>query len=194
MVAWGSPWANHGPRRRLDGRTWAHHPRSLPSHPRQVHIRLRSCPKGCSLAVTSVNVVYEHRYPFGSADQPAAGLTTQASPEHGPEQLPARDFSRRRGFQPVGDDPEFLVFPLQADTRHRPGRATPACLPQKEDTGQVLIVHGPSFCPWAYPFLAMAAQAIAEITPHLPIRRIDRAAGWLRGDRGQRDADPGVRV
>lgn len=55
------------------------------------------------------------------------------------------------------------------------GDPPPAYIPQEEDAGRVLILHGPSFCPWTYPFLVMAAQAIATIAPHLPPRWIDRA-------------------
>lgn len=107
--------------------------------------------------------------------QPAAVLTTQAFPGHGPDQLPAREFFQHRGFHPVSDDPNFLVLPLQAGVRYQRRRTLLTYLPQAEDAGQALILHGPSFCPWIYPFHVQAMQVLHEIAPRLHIRWVDRA-------------------
>lgn len=107
--------------------------------------------------------------------RPALGVTTHAFPGHLPGQLPAQEFFRRRGFNPVGDDPDFLFFPLRPGGRYQRKRMPPAHIPQPEDQGQALILHGPSFCPWAYLFNLKAAQVIQEIAPGIPIRWMDRA-------------------
>ncbi|GAB4309429.1 MAG: hypothetical protein Kow0097_10510 [Candidatus Bipolaricaulota bacterium] len=129
---------------------------------------------GSSLLAT---LVEEMRSPQAwNGGQPARGIATRTFAGHHPGQLPAREFFRRRGFEPVGEDPDFLFLPLQMGARHEPRRSPLAYVPQAEDTDQVIILHGPSFCPWTYPFLVLAAQAIAEIAPHLPIRWIDRVS------------------
>ncbi len=108
--------------------------------------------------------------------RPALGIATRTFPGHDPGQLPAQEFFRRRGFEPVGDDPDFLFLPLQPGTRCPPRRAPPTYLPQEEDAGRIVIIHGPSFCLWTYPFRVWAAQAIEKIAPGISIRWIDRSA------------------
>jgi GNAT superfamily N-acetyltransferase len=119
----------------------------------------------------------EMRRPQGwNQGRPAMAITTEPFDGGHPSQLPAREFFLRRGFQPVGDDPDFLVLLLQAGGRYQRRRALPVYLPQEEDAGQILILHGPSFCPWAYPFHVNAAQVIQEIAPGTPVRWLDRSS------------------
>ncbi len=108
--------------------------------------------------------------------QPAAGLITRTFPGEEPEQLSARAFFHKRGFQPVGDDPDLLFLPLQPGFRYEIKRRPPTYIMQPTDAGKALILYGPSFCPFAYPFNQEAARAIEETAPGVPIRWIDQTA------------------
>lgn len=94
-------------------------------------------------------------------------------------QLSAREFFWRRGFQQITEDPDLLGFPLASDYRHQPSfrletfSAPPPYLPQPEDFGQVLVIHGPSFCPWSFSWYLKAAHLVGEALPEASIRWID---------------------
>lgn len=94
-------------------------------------------------------------------------------------QLSAREFFWRRGFQQITEDPDLLGFPLASDYRHQPSfrfetfSPPPPYLPQPEDFGQVLVIHGPSFCPWSFSWYLKAAHLVGEALPEASIRWID---------------------
>lgn len=116
--------------------------------------------------------------------RPARALVTKTFPAEQPGQLSARAFFRQRGFRQVGDDPDFLYFPLTGDVSVDPATGQgigedlvwPAqaavYVPQPEDRGRVVIIHAPSFCPWSFPLLRRAEALIAATAPELPVRWI----------------------
>jgi hypothetical protein len=70
-----------------------------------------------------------------------------------------------------------LYYPLQEGFTYPPVEEEQAqYVPQQEDKGKVVIVYGPSFCPFSYVFLKRAEGMIREIAPKIPIRWIDRSA------------------
>jgi ribosomal protein S18 acetylase RimI-like enzyme len=107
--------------------------------------------------------------------RPAAAITTRTFHGESHGQLSAREFFRKRGFQQIGEDPDFLILPLQPGFRYLPTRKPPKYEVQPEDAGVALLIHGPSFCPWAYSFYLQAERLIREAAPTVPIRWIDRA-------------------
>lgn len=132
--------------------------------------------KGIGSALLS-SLLAEMREPqLWNGGRPALGITTQPFGGHAPGQLPAREFFLRRGFDPTPEDPGLLFRPLEPGARYVPRRSGPTYVPQPEDRGRAVILHGPSFCPWSYPFHARAAEIISELAPGLAIRWIDRAA------------------
>lgn len=98
------------------------------------------------------------------------------------EQLLAQAFFRRRGFQQIGDDPDLLAFPLIGEPRSPPGFGAetfsppPPYRPQPADAGSVLILYGPSFCPWTFVFYAKAARLLREALLDVSIHWVDGLA------------------
>ena len=91
------------------------------------------------------------------------------------DQYTAREFFTRKGFRPIGEDPDHLYYPLQAGFVYRPPDKKEAeYTPQDEDRGRVLIICGPNGCPATYPFfLKKMEKYIREICPEVHIRWID---------------------
>ncbi len=74
----------------------------------------------------------------------------------------------------MGEDPDFLYYPLEEGFIYQPVKEKGAeYIPQEEDKDKVLLVHGPSYCSFSYFFLKMTEQTIKEIAPGIPIRWID---------------------
>jgi GNAT superfamily N-acetyltransferase len=109
-------------------------------------------------------------------DESAQALTTRTFPGEQPGQYSARLFFTKMGFWQVGDDPDFLYLPLKERFIYKPQEAHKIeYIPQGEDEGKVLIIYGPSSCPYSYVFLKRAEQAITEIAPGIPIRWMNSA-------------------
>lgn len=104
------------------------------------------------------------------------------------DQLSAREFFLRRGFQQPTDDPDLLVFPLVPGYRHplnfrfETFAPPPPYLPQPEDLGCVVIISGPSFCPWVFSWWLKGERLVRTALPEVPIRWIDgvREPGELK--------------
>jgi GNAT superfamily N-acetyltransferase len=110
------------------------------------------------------------------ANKPALTLVTRTFPGELPGQYPARLFFTRKGFKSVGEDPDFLYYPIEQGYGYQPiEEERKEYLPQKEDRGKALIIYGPSFCPFSYFFLKKAEEAIMGIAPELPIRWISKS-------------------
>lgn len=105
-------------------------------------------------------------------EEPRA-LITRTFPGGAREQYTAREFFSQMGFKQAGDDPDLLIYPFDEEFSYHPRK--PEYIPQKEDKGKALIIHGPSHCPFTYGFFLKTEQAIVEIAPDLPIRWIDRS-------------------
>ena len=93
----------------------------------------------------------------------------------GPGQYTAREFFIGKGFKQIGEDPDYLYYPLQAGFVYRPADKKEAgYIARDEDKGRVLIIHGPNGCPFTYPyFLRSMEKNIREIDPEVPIQWID---------------------
>ncbi|HEY43032.1 MAG TPA: GNAT family N-acetyltransferase [Anaerolineae bacterium] len=103
-------------------------------------------------------------------------LVTRTFPGEKPDQYPARSFFLRKGFQQVGDDANHLYLPLiEGLTYHPVAEKQVSYLPQREDRGIAVIIHGPTFCPYSYLFLKRAERLIMEVAPGVQIRWIDSA-------------------
>ncbi len=111
---------------------------------------------------------------FGN--EPALALVTKTFPGEKPGQYPACLFFKKFGFKQVGADPNFLYYPLKEGFAYRPARRKEAeYIPQEQDKGKALIIHGPSFCPFSYAFLKKAEQAVKEAAPEISVRWIDKS-------------------
>ncbi|MBO3802984.1 MAG: GNAT family N-acetyltransferase [Candidatus Brockarchaeota archaeon] len=111
---------------------------------------------------------------FGN--EPALALVTRTFPGEKPGQCPARLFFTRMGFRQVGEDPDFLYYPMKEGFAYRPVvRKEAEYVPQREDEGKALIIYGPSPCPFSYVFLKRAEQAIVDVAPNITIRWIDKS-------------------
>ncbi|MBA7636479.1 hypothetical protein ES703_44099 [subsurface metagenome] len=109
-------------------------------------------------------------------NKPALALVTRTFAGEKPGQFSARLFFKRMGFKQVGEDPDFLYYPLEEGFIYQPVKEKGAeYIPQEEDKDKVLLVHGPSFCPFSYFFLKKAEQAIKEIAPGISIQWIDKS-------------------
>jgi len=106
--------------------------------------------------------------------KPALALVTRTFPGEKPGQYPAHDFFTKKGFQQIGEDPDFLYYPLQRDIAYQPIKKEGEYVLQEEDRGKALIIYGPSFCPFSYAFLKMTERVIGEIAPGIPIRWINK--------------------
>ncbi len=104
----------------------------------------------------------------------AKALVTKAFPGEKPDQYPARNFFLRKGFLQVGEDPDFLYFPLIEGSKYHPAVEQDVdYIPQEEDRGMTVILHGPTFCPYSYLFLKKAERLVLEVDPEVQIRWID---------------------
>jgi len=104
-------------------------------------------------------------------NESALALTVKTFPGEQPGQYPARLFFTKMGFKQVGDDPDFLYLPLKEGFIYKPvAEKQVEYIPQDEDRGRVLIIYGPSSCPFSYIFLKRAEQAMEALAPGVPIR------------------------
>ena len=108
---------------------------------------------------------------FGN--QPPRALVVWTFPGGAPDQYTSREFFSKLGFKKVGDDPDFLYYPIQEGFVYHPVERA-KYIPQEEDKGKALIFYGPSPCPFAYGFLLKTEEAIKKIAPDIPIRWIDK--------------------
>jgi len=107
----------------------------------------------------------------------ALALCTKTFPGERPGLYPARAFFRERGFQTVEDNPDLLYYPLQPHFVYQlKAEAEGKYILQVEDRGKAILIYGPSFCPFSYPFLKMAEELIHEIDPQIPVQWIN----WLK--------------
>jgi GNAT superfamily N-acetyltransferase len=102
-------------------------------------------------------------------------LVTTTFPGGDPGQYTAREFFSRKGFRQIGEDPDYLYYPLQPGFVYRPvEKKKVAYIPQDEDKGEVVFVCGPDWCPATYPyFLRRTERHIRKMYPRVPIRWID---------------------
>jgi hypothetical protein len=102
-------------------------------------------------------------------------LVTTTFPGGAPEQYTAREFFTRKGFKQIGEDPDYLYYPLQPGFVYKPAvEKEVRYVPQDEDRDKVVIVCGPDYCPATYPyFLKRMERYVREIYPDVPIRWID---------------------
>lgn len=107
-------------------------------------------------------------------NRPAKALRTYAFSTGDPSFFSQEEFYCRRGFRQTREDPLSLYFPLEEEYAHTSCVRPPSYVFQQEDAGTVLILHGPSFCPWDYFFNLKAERSLREIAPDLPVRWIDR--------------------
>lgn len=107
--------------------------------------------------------------------KPVRGITAWAFSGEAEGQLSMKDFFLKRGFRPSPEEPDFLYFPLEEGLRLKGKKSSPLYLGQDEDKGKVLILYGPSFCPWHYYFCQLAEQAIKKLAPEISIRWVNWA-------------------
>lgn len=102
-------------------------------------------------------------------------LVTRTFPGGAPEQYTAREFFGKKGFRQIGEDPDYLYYPLQPRFVYKPAaRKEVRYVPQHEDKGKVVIICGPDYCPATYPyFLKRMERYITKIDPGIPVRWID---------------------
>lgn len=120
-------------------------------------------------------------------NESALALTVKTFPGEQPGQYPARLFFTKMGFKQIGGDPDFLYLPLEKGFIYKPKvEKQVEYVPQEEDKGKVLIIYGPSSCPFSYVFLKKAEHAIEVLAPGVPIRWMNRAEEpdevWRRGN------------
>jgi GNAT superfamily N-acetyltransferase len=103
------------------------------------------------------------------------GLVTKTFPGGAAEQYTAREFFTRKGFRQIGEDPDYLYYPLQPGFVYKPvPKKEASYIPQDEDKGKVVIISGPDYCPATYAyFLKRMERYIREIDPGVSIRWID---------------------
>jgi RimJ/RimL family protein N-acetyltransferase len=111
----------------------------------------------------------------GFNDGQALALVTKTFPGGAPNQLTARQFFTKKGFQPIGKGPDYLYYPLRPGFVYRPKKKKAVKYqPQKEDKGKVLIISGPNACPATYPyFLKRMEKYIREIDTKIPLQWLD---------------------
>ncbi len=103
------------------------------------------------------------------------GLVTRTFPGGAPEQYTAREFFTGKGFRQIGEDPDYLYYPLQPGFVYKPvPKKEVRYISQDEDKGKVVIISGPDYCPATYPyFLKRMERYIREVAPGVYIRWID---------------------
>ena len=132
------------------------------------------CQKGIATQLLSSLIEDMKKPKFWFDNKPALALVTRTFPGEKPDQFSARLFFTRMGFKQVGEDPDFLFYPLEEGFIYQPVKEKGAeYIPQEEDKGKVLLIHGPSYCPFSYFFLKKTEQTIKEIAPGISIRWID---------------------
>jgi hypothetical protein len=137
--------------------------------PDREHWRLNAASK---LLASSIKELEKPKDWFGG--RPALALVTRTFSGEKPDQYSARSFFLRKGFQQVGDDSDLLEFPLIEDSTYQAVTEEEVnYIPQEEDKGMVVIIHGPTFCPYSYVFLKRAERLITEVAPRAQIRWID---------------------
>jgi GNAT superfamily N-acetyltransferase len=105
--------------------------------------------------------------------EPPSALVTRPFPGEKPGQYPAKSFFRDMGFKQVEGDPGLLCYPLRRGFVYRPvERRGPEYVPQEDDKGKVVVIYGPSFCPWSYVFLERSVKEIKEAIPGVCVRWI----------------------
>lgn len=107
-------------------------------------------------------------------------------------QLSMREFFLKRGFRPSDDDPGLLIYTLKDGFQLKGEREPPSYRVQDEDLDKVLILFGPSFCPWEFFFLKRVEGIIKKEAHQIPIRWINRAEE--PGEFGKRGGFEGVVV
>lgn len=105
----------------------------------------------------------------------ALALVTRTFPGGAPDQYTAHLFFTKKGFKQIGEDPDFLYYPLEEGFVYKPiKKGEVKYIPQEEDKEKVLIICGPNGCPAAYPyFLKRMEKYIREIDSKVPILWID---------------------
>jgi hypothetical protein len=106
-------------------------------------------------------------------NKPALALVTRTFAGEKPGQFSARLFFKKMGFKQVGEDPDFLYYPLEEGFIYQLSEKENEYIPQEEDKGKALLICGPSYCPFTYAFQKKAEKTIKEIAPGIPIRWID---------------------
>ena len=129
--------------------------------------------KGAAQGLLSSLMAQMHKPKSWFGNEPPRALVTRTFPGGAPDQYTSREFFTKKGFRKVGDDPDFLYYPIQEGFVYHPVEKA-EYIPQEEDKGKALIIHGPSPCPFAYGFLLKTEEAIKKIAPDIPIRWIDK--------------------
>ena len=107
-------------------------------------------------------------------DQLPLAMVTETFPGEKPGQYTAHRFFTNKGFKPAGEKPNLLYYPLMNDYVYRPiGEKEVKYIPQEEDKGKAVIIHGSSSCPYSYSFLKLAEASVREVAPGLPVRWIN---------------------
>jgi N-acetylglutamate synthase-like GNAT family acetyltransferase len=139
--------------------------------------------KGAGRALLT-SLIEEMKQPQGWLDhQPAQALVVRTFPGEKAGQLPARRFFRKMGFQQMGENPDFLCYPLKKEVERQNaeygkqyvgGREKTEYIPQEADKGKAVLIYGPSFCPFSYPFLKKAEEFIREVAPDIETRWLSK--------------------
>jgi hypothetical protein len=88
-----------------------------------------------------------------------------------PGRYPQHQFYQRMGFRRAKeDDPLLLYYPLKKGYVYQPKGEE--YIPQKDDKRKALIFHDPS-CPFGINFANAMERLIREVTPDIPIRKIN---------------------
>ncbi len=105
----------------------------------------------------------------------ALALVTKTFPREDPGQYSAYNFFKGKGFKQVGEEQDYLYFPLEAGFTYQPIRKEEVeYVPQEEDRGRVLLICGPTGCPGTYPhFLKRMERYIKEVDSKVPIHWLD---------------------
>jgi len=133
--------------------------------------------KGIATSLLS-NLMEDVKKPLSWFDnsRPLA-LVTKTFPAEAPGQYSARKFFGNKGFKQIGEDPDYLYYPLEAGFVYQPIlKKEVEYIPQEEDRGKVLIICGPNGCPATYPyFLKRMERYIREVDPEIPILWFDES-------------------
>ncbi len=142
----------------------------------------RYWPKGVGTSLLNALAEEMRRpQPWNEGRLPQA-LVVHTFPGETEGQLSAQAFFRCRGFQQIGEDPDLLAFPLVLEPsipstfRLETFSPPPPYRPQPEDAGSVLILYGPSFCPWTFAWYAKGEEFLRKALPDVSIRWVDGLA------------------
>ena len=107
-------------------------------------------------------------------DQLPLAVVTETFPGEKPGQYTAHRFFNKKGFKQAGEAPNLLYYPLVNDFVYRPvGEKEVEYIPQDEDKGKAVIIHGSSSCPYSYSFLKLAEASVREAAPGILVRWIN---------------------